>query len=327
MIFITGCNGLVGSTVARVLLARGEKVSALKRKSSDLTLVKDIESSIEWIEGDIFDTEVLNKAMAQADTVIHAAAIISFAPRKRGKMYDTNVQGTANVVNAALKNNIKKFCYISSIAALGRKKNEFVINENALWEESEMNTHYAKSKYLAELEVWRGIEEGLPAFIVSPSVILGPGDWKNGSTKIFHYIFKENKFYTKGHVSYVDVKDVAAIIVKLLDKNVIGERFILNAGRVTYQELFVLIARYFNVKPPAIEVGKFIAEIAWRVEKFRAMFSDSEPILTKETVKLAGLSFDYKNEKISRLLDYKFVTLEQTIAQTCQDLKDRYVNK
>lgn len=327
MIFITGCNGLVGSTVARMLLARGEKISALKRKSSDLSLVRDIESSIEWIEGDIFDTEVLNKAMAQADTVIHAAAIISFAPSKRKMMYDTNVQGTANVVNAALKNNIKKFCYISSIAALGRKKDEFIIDENALWEESEMNTHYAKSKYLAELEVWRGIEEGLPAFIVNPSVILGPGDWKNGSTKIFNYIFKENKFYTKGHVSYVDVKDVAGIIVKLLDKNVMGERFILNAGRATYQELFVLIARYLNVKAPAIEVGKFVAEIAWRVEKIRAMFSDSEPILTKETVKLAGLSFNYKNEKVSRFLDYKFAPLEQTIAQTCQDLKDRYVNK
>lgn len=327
MIFITGCNGLVGSTVARMLVARGEKICALKRKSSDLSLVRDIESSIEWIEGDIFDTEILNKAMAQADTVIHAAAIISFAPRKRKNMYDVNVQGTANVVNAALKNNIKKFCYLSSIAALGRKKGEPVVNENALWEESEMNTHYAKSKYLAELEVWRGIEEGLPAFMVNPSVILGPGDWKNGSTKIFHYIFNENKFYTKGHISYVDVKDVATIIVKLLDKNVSGERFILNAGRVTYQELFTLIARYFHVKPPAIEVGKFIAEIAWRVEKFRAMFSDSEPILTKETVKLAGLSFDYKNEKISRFLDYKFAPLEQTIAQTCQDLKDRYVNK
>jgi nucleoside-diphosphate-sugar epimerase len=327
MIFITGCNGLVGSFIARKLLAEGKKISALRRSTSDLSLIKDIESSIQWIEGDIMDTEILNKAMEDADTVIHAAAVISFSPGKRDHMYKINVEGTANVVNAALKNNIKKFCYISSIAALGRKKNEWKINENALWEDSEMNTHYAKSKYMAELEVWRGIEEGLPAFIVNPSVVLGPGDWHNGSTKIFHYIFKENKFYTQGHISYVDVRDIAKIVASLLEKNSAGERFILNAGRVTYQELFNLIARSFNKKAPRIKVGKFLSEIAWRVERMRAVFSDSEPILTKETVKLSGLSFEYENEKIAKLLHYSFTPLESTIAQTCKELQDRYVHK
>ncbi len=327
MIFITGCNGLVGSFIARELISQGHKIIALKRSSSDLSLLKDIESSIQWLEGDISDTEILNKAMEQADTVIHAAAIISYSARHRENMYKVNVEGTANVVNAALKNKIKKFGYISSIAALGRKKGESVIDENALWEDSDMNTHYAKSKYLAELEVWRAIEEGLPAFIVNPSVVLGPGNWNNGSTKIFKYVFNENKFFTKGHLSYVDVKDVASVVVKLLKENCVGERFILNAGRISYQELFTTIACYFEVKPPAMEVGKILSEIAWRVERIRSVFGDSEPILTKETVRLSGLSFEYQNEKIKKLLNYEFTSLETTVSETCRELKSRYVNK
>ncbi|HWZ21257.1 MAG TPA: SDR family NAD(P)-dependent oxidoreductase [Cytophagaceae bacterium] len=327
MIFITGCNGLAGSFIARKLLSNGEKILALKRMSSDLSLVSDIESSIQWLEGDIADTEILNKAMEQCDTVIHAAAIISYAPRNREKMYKVNVEGTANVVNAALKNNIKKFCFIGSIAALGRKKDALFINENALWEESEMNTHYAKSKYLAELEVWRAIEEGLPAFIVNPSVILGPGNWENGSTKIFQYIYKRNKFYTNGHINYIDVQDVASIIVELLNKNNFGERFILNAGSVTYNELFTTIARSFQVKPPTISVGKMLSELVWRMESLRTMFSASEPIITKETVKLADFSFEFQNEKISQLLGYTFLPLQTTTDNACRELTSRYVNK
>ncbi len=327
MIFITGCNGLVGSFIARKLLSNGEKILALKRTSSDLSLINDVASSIQWLDGDISDTEILNKAMEQCDTVIHAAAIISFSPRQREKMYKVNVEGTANVVNAALKNNIKKFCFISSIAALGRKKNEWIINEGAMWEDSEMNTHYAKSKYLAELEVWRAIEEGLPAFIVNPSVILGPGNWENGSTKIFQYIYKKNKFYTNGHINYVDIRDVVAIIVELLNKNSSGERFILNAGSITYKELFITIAGSFKIEPPTIAVGKIFGELAWRMESIRALLSESEPIITKETVKLSAFSFEYQNRKISQLLDYNFLPLEATIDNTCRELTGRYVNK
>ncbi len=327
MIFITGCNGLIGSFIARGLLSKGEKILALKRSSSDLSLLKDIEFSIHWLEGDISDTEILNKAMEQCDTVIHSAAVISFASPTRELMYKVNVEGTANVVNAALKNNIKKFCHISSIAALGRKKGELIIDENALWEDSEMNTHYAKSKYLAELEVWRAIEEGLPAFIVNPSVVLGPGNWENGSTKLFKYVYKENKFYTDGHISYVDVQDVANIVIQLLAKGSIGERYILNAGRVSYKELFATIARSFNVRPPGVKVGKVLAEIAWRLESIRTLFSTAEPILTKETARVSDFSYEYPNTKIVQFLGYKFLPLESTTDKTCKELLRKYVNK
>ena len=327
MIFITGCNGLVGSFIARRLVLNGEQLLALRRRDSDMSLLKDIENSIEWIEGDVSDTEILNKAMEKCETVIHAAAIISFSSSKRDLMYNVNVEGTSNVVNAALKNKIKKFCYISSIAAIGRKKDELIINESTLWEDSEMNTHYAKSKHLAELEVWRGIEEGLPAFILNPSVVLGPGNWNNGSTKLFNYIIKRNRFYTNGFISYVDVDDVAEITTALLIKGIVGERYILNAGHVTYKELFNSIARSFGVTAPSIEVGKFLSEIAWRFERIRSIFSASEPIITKETVKLSGFSFEYENTKIATLLNYKFCSLDETTKKTCDKLLYNNVNK
>jgi dihydroflavonol-4-reductase len=328
MIFITGCNGLVGSNIARSLLTQGEKIVALKRKNSDLSLVYDIVNSIEWIEGDLFDTALLNKVMSTCHTIIHAAAVISFAPRMRSEMYRVNVEGTANVVNAALLNpTIKKFCYISSIASLGRKKNEPIITEDSLWEESEMNTHYARSKYLAELEVWRGIEEGLPAFIVNPSVILGAGNWNNGSTKIFQYVYQENKFYTDGFISYVDVDDVTQLVLALLKKNMVGERYILNAGRVSYQELFATIASHFQKKPPSIKIHRVLAEIIWRIASVKAIFSKDEPILTKETVRLSKLTFEYKNDKISTELNFIFKPLTQTIEHTCPKLLQLNVHK
>jgi len=327
MIFITGCNGLIGSFIARQLLSQGEKILALRRKNSDMSLLKDIENQIQWIEGDIMDTEVLNFAIKQCDTIVHAAAIISFSPSERELMYKINVEGTANVVNAALINNVKKFCHVSSVAALGRKKGETTVTEKILWEDSENNSHYAKSKYLAELEVWRGIEEGLKAFIICPSVVLGPGNWENGSTKLFKYIFNKNRFYTKGIVNYVDVRDVATIVSGLLSKNIVGEKFIVNAGRVYYKELFSIMAENFKVPAPKIEAQRWLAEIVWRLERIRTIFSASEPLLTKETARLSDFSYDYKNEKIKEVLNYQFVKLSDTIMYSCNELKSRYVNK
>jgi dihydroflavonol-4-reductase len=326
MIFITGCNGLVGSFVARKLLSEGHAILALRRKNSDCSLLYDIQDQIEWIEGDVLDIGILNEAIKRCDTVIHTAAVISFSPKKRKEMYKINVEGTANIVNAALAGQVRHFCYISSIAALGRKKDTPVVSETALWEDSDRNTHYAKSKYLAELEVWRGIEEGLPAFIVNPSVILGPGDWERGSTKLFKYIYNENKFYTNGNINYVDVYDVAEIIVRLLGKNVAGERFILNAGTMTYKELFERIAKAFGKKAPTIEVGTLLAEVAWRIEHLRTLFHSNEPIITKETARMSGYSYTYENAKIKQLLGYEFAPVKQSIERICQELTTRSVN-
>ena len=325
MIFITGCNGLVGSFITRKLLAQNYYVRALRRKDSDLSLIHDVAHKIEWVEGDVCDVKLIDKSLQGVDTVIHAAAIVSFAPSERRKMLQVNVEGTANVVNAALNNQVKKMVHISSVAALGRKKNIPVVNEETYWENSSYNTHYATSKYFAELEVWRGMEEGLDGFIVNPSVVLGPGNWNTGSTKLFKYVWDQNLFYSPGEMNFIDVRDVTEIVCRLLEENKgNGERFILNSAKMPYKDAFYRIADEFGRKRPAFQAGPVLSALAWRLEAIKALMTGKNPLLTKETVRLSRHSFTYDNTKISKLLNYEFIKPEETIRWVCKELSDRY---
>jgi nucleoside-diphosphate-sugar epimerase len=324
MIFLTGANGLVGSFIARLLLSHNYSIRALRRKNSDMSLVADIFDRIEWIEGDLSDVQLLDKVIKDTDIVIHAAARIAFSKKYQEEMFKTNVEGTANVVNAALKNNVKRFCHISSIAALSRKKNTESINESAVWEESSNNTRYAESKYLSELEVWRGIEEGLEAFIVNPSIVIGPGDWNTGSSKIFKYVFDENLFYPKGEMNFIDVRDVADIVFRLLNSEVKGERFILNADKIAYKDIFKLMAVRFNKKTPGFEANTLMSEVAWRLEAITSFFRGKDPLLTKETVRASGQSFSYNNEKVKASLNYNFRDVGESVNWICDEFIGRY---
>lgn len=327
MIFITGATGFIGSYIARQLISQGNKLIVLKRANSDTSLLVDIADQLEWVEGELTDVALMAQVMQRCDTVIHCAATISFSPRNRALMYYTNVEGTKALVNVALETKTAKFCYISSVAAVGRKKEASVITENGLWEENETNTHYAKSKYLAELEVWRGIEEGLPAFIVCPSIVLGPGNWLQGSSQLFKYVYSNQRFYPLGAINYVDVRDVAEIVQLLLSKSIVGERYILNAETISYKLLFERMAFYFKVPPPYISVKKWMSEVLWRIERVRGFFSKKEPVLTKETAKMAAKTFSYSNAKIVQELGYTFTPIEETLAFSCNELIRRYVNK
>ncbi len=320
MILITGCNGLVGSFIARKFIQEGYPVRALKRKDSDLRLVADIAHKIEWIEGDILDLPQLQMAMKNIDIVVHAAAIVSFAPDDRQQMLKVNVEGTFNVVNTCLAAGIKKLCYVSSVAAIGRKKNVLLVKEDTQWEESPYNSYYAKSKYLAELEVWRAIAEGLPAIIVNPSVVLGPGNWHKSSSKLFKYVWDEKPFYTAGSVNYIDVRDVADIIFKLIYSEITSERFILNAGSIKIKDLFGKIAVTFKKKQPRIQVKPFMAQIVWRLEYVRSLFSGSTPLVSRETALLSQKDYMYNNQKIKQTLKFTFRALDETISWTCMEL-------
>lgn len=320
MILITGCNGLVGSFIARKFLQEGYQIRALKRTDSDLSLVADIAHHIEWVEGDVLDLTQLTKALYQIDTVIHAAAIVSFAPADRQQMLKVNVEGTSNIVNTSIAAGVQKFCFVSSVAAIGRKKNILTADEDTQWEESHYNSYYAKSKYLAELEVWRAMAEGLPAVIVNPSVILGPGNWHKSSAKLFKYIWDEKPFYTAGSMNYVDVRDVADIIFRLINSEITAERFILNAGSIKIQDLFGKIAAAFHKKKPHIQVTPFMAQVAWRLEHLRSLLTGKTPLVTQETALIAQKDYEYANQKIKKTLQYTFRTLDDTISWTCMEL-------
>ncbi len=332
MVLITGITGLVGSFTARRFLEAGYKVVGLKRANSDFSLLQGIENQIVWHEGDILDIMVLEKAMIDIEYVIHTAAIVSFAPKDRDKMFKTNIEGTANVVNLCLEKNIKKLCFVSSVAALGRSipnekklENVISINEKATWEESPLNSNYAKTKYLAELEVWRGEAEGLNCVVVNPSLILGEADWHKSSTQLLKYVFDEHKFYPQGNLNYVDVLDVAECIFKLTIGNISGEKFILSAGEITYKDFFEKVAPRFHKKAPIILLKASITSIIWRLEAIRSLFTGNAPLITKETALLSSHSFKYPNDKIKQTLGFEFKNLDESLDRVCGNLLEKYV--
>jgi dihydroflavonol-4-reductase len=328
MVLLTGCNGLIGASIARQLLKNGHQIRAIKRKNSDLSYLKDIEKNIEWVEADILDILSLEQAIDGTTTVVHVAAVVSFAPKDIQKMYKTNVEGTANVVNICLEKNVKKLLHVSSVAALGRPDLQKIdpdtvinINENQKWEDSQLNSHYAKSKYKAELEVWRGVAEGLAAVVVNPSVVLGEGNWHQSSTQLFKYVHDKKKYYTEGFINYVDVQDVARAVVKLLESPIVNERFVISAGHTTYKALFESIATNFGIAAPSKPVTPFLANIVWRIEAIKSWFSGKAPLLTKETAQTARTKFIYDSQKIQKDIDFNFTDLNQTLARVCAYLQ------
>ena len=334
MIFLTGGTGLVGAHILLKLTESGQKVKALKRKRSSLTVIRNIFShykktdllkSIEWIEGDLLDLFSLQEGINGCNAVIHCAAIVSFNPKDFKKMMKINVEGTANIVNICLENNIEKLAYISSIATLNDEKNQ-VRTEDSFWKESKSNSQYAKSKYLSEQEVWRGIEEGLNSIIVNPSVILGPGDWKKGSSQMFEKVWRGLKFYSSGSTGYIDVLDVAKCVVKLLEKEIINERFILNAENIKYRDIFDSIAENLNKPKAHIKVSPLIKEIAWRIEWLKSLITNKSPLITKETANTAMKNKSFSNEKIIKALDYKFIPIEESIKHYSQWFLEEYAN-
>lgn len=322
MILVTGANGLVGSYLCRYLLSKGEKVRAIKRPESNMRLLEDIADKIEWMDGDILDMFSLEEAVAGIDKIYHCAAIISYSKRNKDLLMQVNVEGTANVVNIALDNNIKKLVYISSIAALGKtgKDNE-VVSEQTPWERKNLSSDYSVSKFLAEREVWRSIAEGLNAVIVNPSIIVGAGNWNSGSCKLFTTVNNGFKYYTEGKTGYVDVRDVVKIVYALMESEITNERFILNSENVSYRDFLTTIAKELHVTGPTVKAGKLLSSLAWRTEWFKSLFNGSEPSVTKQTASIANKKVNYDNKKIVDLLQYDFIPVNKAIADAAKSFK------
>lgn len=309
---------MLGSFIVRKLLAQGEPFIALKRKNSDVSLLADVQSSIQWKDADILDPVSTGEALENVSEVIHAAAMVSFNPRDARKIFRVNVEGTRNVVNACLDGQVKKMVYISSVAALGRLKGQAEIDEGQKWTDNPLNSTYAESKYLAELEVFRAHEEGLNTVIVNPSVILAGADWNKSSAKLFKYVWDERPFYVDSFLNYVDVRDVADATYRLLRADHRGERFILNAGAIALPEFLNKMAVRFSKKPPAMRLNKTVLRLVAAGESVRSWLSRSEPLITRETARFAGTRFLYRNEKIKKQLNFEFQTIDQTLEWCCE---------
>lgn len=319
MIFVTGASGLVGSHLIQSLLVKGKKVRALYRQSVPVFAGSD---QCEWIKGDILDPIGLTEALEGVDYVYHCAAIVSFAPGAAAKMLQSNVEGTANVVNACLAQQIKKLIFVSSVAALGRIRENQAIDETMNWTPETSNSVYGQSKYLAELEVWRAMEEGLPMAIVNPVIILGAGDWNNGSSGIFKSAYNEFPWYTKGMSGFVDVLDVVDAMQLLMESEVKGQRYVLSADNLYYRDLFNAIATAFNKRLPYKKVTPFLAGIVWRLEALKGLITGKAPLLTKETAATAQAIVKFNNRKfLDAFPNFRYRNLEETIQRVAGELK------
>lgn len=321
MILVTGASGIVGHHVVTKLLKDGHKVRATKREGSDISKLTRYNEQIEWVNADVLDVANLEKAFAGIDYVVHCAAIVSFHQEDKARMMEVNVIGTANMVNIALDKNIKKFVHVSSVAALGRKPNINLIDEEVKWETSDNNSNYAESKYLGELEVWRAQEEGLTVAIVNPSIVLGPGSWDSSSMQLFKYVKQGRLFYPPGEMNYVDVRDVANIITILLFNEFNSEKFILNANKAAYKDVFNLIAIQLNKKAPKFKVSRTLLTFAYILDTIKSKLFGTKAIITRESLRLSKMDYMFSNKKVSEVLDYKFVSLEDSIAWTCKEIQ------
>lgn len=338
MILVTGATGLLGTHVLVELSSRNKKIRALKRPNSNLDLTKKIFShyfnesadskfnEIEWVNGDVNDIVSLENAIKNCDEVYHCAALVSFKKSDFKKLIKINKEGTANVVNCCLTENIKHLVYVSSTAALGRSSNKKVYDETNKWVTSEENTGYAVSKYLAENEVWRGVEEGLNAVIVNPSVIIGPGNWNDSSVSIFKVVYKGLKFYTRGANAFVDARDVAYIMTELAEKNCYNEKFLVTGNNLPYRKLFEEIANHFKVKPPTVEAKPWMAAIVWRLEGILAFLFGKKQNITKETARSAMNTVEYSSEKIKQKLQFEFQPLDKSLNNAISFFRKEFIS-
>lgn len=312
MIFLTGATGLIGKALVTSFLEKNFFVKILIRKDEDKNCFP-VTDKLSFVVGDILDLDVLISALEGVDFVVHAAGLISFHSIHKNLLHKTNVEGTRNLVDVALTKNIKKFIHFSSVAAIGREVDqETIISEKTPWVNSAVNSEYAVSKYYAELEVWRGVEEGLPAVILNPSVVLGRGELSKGSLRIFHYA-KEFKFCPDANLNYVDIRTVVEAVEKLLQNEIVSERFILHSGRISYPEVFQSLREITQSekKITIINPSKFsfvfrIGELCERLFRMPMLFN-----LT--LYKALTRNYQYANTKSVNELQLQNFTFKETI--------------
>jgi len=328
MILVTGSTGLVGSHLLYKLTFNGEKVRALYRSERKLENVKNVFScytdnymslyeSIEWVQADILDIPALSDAFKGISYVYHCAAFVSFEPDKYQQLRRTNIEGTANIVNLCISNEIKKLCYVSSIATIGVPKDN-IITEETEWNPEANNSVYAITKYGAEMEVWRASQEGLNVVIVNPGVILGAGIWRYGSAGLFKKAYKGIKYYTSGSIGLVDVQDVVSVMILLTKSSIKNERFILIAENWKYKDFLQNMALSVNTSPPKKMASPLMLQLAWRLDWLNHKLRGKRRQLTRQLVTSLSTDKSYDNTKIKSYTNFEFKNVSKSIIEIGQ---------
>lgn len=332
MILVTGSTGLVGTHLLVALTQEHDVIRAIYRSKNTLQRVEEVfsfyfddiqpyYSKIEWVQADITDTTTLDKVFEGITHVYHAAALVSFNPKDYKLMRKINIEGTANIVNFSIDAKVKKLCYVSSIAAVAKNAKQELITEDGDWTVEANNYGYAITKYGAEMEVWRGTQEGLDAVIVNPGIILGSGCWNTSSGKIFTNIKKGLRFYTEGVTGYIGVKDVVKSMVQLMESTIKNERYILVSENKSLKSILFQIADAMGKKRPTIKVSKTMSEIAWRLLSIVKLVG-VQPTLTKQTAKSIHNQYYFSSKKIKEAIGIHLQPIDSVIQEVCKNYRN-----
>lgn len=323
MILVTGGTGLVGAHLLIHLAENGEKVRAIYRTIQSVQKTKSLfyhykkealYNAIEWLQADIIDVPSLENAFLGIEYVYHCAALISFDPKDEKQLRKTNIEGTANIVNFCIANSIKKLCFVSSTAALGDlNEQENTITEETEWNSEKPHSDYAISKYGAEMEIWRGQQEGLNVVIINPGIIIGPGFWEKGSGMLFTKVSNGLSFYTLGTSGFIAATDVVQIAFQLMKSEIVNDRFILVAQNIIYRDVINTIADSLSVKRPFIYANPFLTSVFWRIDWILSTIFRQKRKLSRAISKSSNSRYLYSNNKIKNTLKYEFLEIHQHI--------------
>jgi len=328
MILVTGGTGLVGSHLLFELTKSQQKIRALYRIQKTVEKVKHIFSyytdsvdnqfgKIEWVQADLNDLPKLADAFKGVTHVFHCAALISFDPNDYYKLRETNISGTANIVNLCVINGIQKLCYVSSVATMGY--DPVKITEETTWNPEDHQSVYAITKYEAEMEVWRGIQEGVPSVIVNPGVILGPGFFHSGSGGLFKRVYKGLHYATHGVSGYVGVMDVVKGMVSLMNSDRKNERYIMVAENLSFLEFTTFISNAFKIPPPKKIARKWMLALGWRLDWLKQKLTGKKRLLTKNLSKtLKGKSYYSSDKFLESETEFKFTPISTVVSKVCQ---------
>ncbi|MEZ4976257.1 MAG: NAD-dependent epimerase/dehydratase family protein [Flavobacteriaceae bacterium] len=329
MILVTGGTGMLGSHLLFKLIQKKTPVKALYRREKKLEIVKKVFSyysenpeldfnKIEWVEGDITDIPSLEKAFDGVTEVYHCAAFVSFEPDKYHQLRKINIEGTANVVNLCIEKGVEKLCHVSSIAALGDSINGQPITEETDWNNDADNHVYGITKHGAEMEVWRGVQEGLAVVIVNPGVIIGPGIWSHGSGSFIKNGYKGHIYAPPGSISLIGIHDVTNCMVRLMDENHTNQRYVLVSETWPTKKFFNSINTQFGKPLVRKDVKPWQLQVAWRFDWLWHKLSGKRRQLTKQLAKTACSTSTYDNSKIKKTLNLSFNPMEESIKECCK---------